>query len=98
MFPGKQEKYSELMDSTNSIGIDFLRTDLEAAQTFINVAETSSSPETQVRNYGKALEGYRTVLHFLPRVLPSPEELADIRGKLEKIKLQLEQAGFPCTT
>lgn len=90
-------KHAELMDQTNSAGIGFLRTDIEAALTFIQVAETSSSPETRVRNFGKAMEGYRTVLHFLPRVVPSPEELADMHHKLDQIRLHLEQAGFPVT-
>jgi hypothetical protein len=88
------QKYSELIDQSNRTGIAFLLTDLGAALTFIQVAETSSSPETRVRNYGKALEGYRTVLRFLPRLLPSAEELEQIQHKLEQIRLLLEQAGY----
>ncbi|WP_109489031.1 hypothetical protein [Occallatibacter savannae] len=95
MCADQHQKNAELIDQTNTIGIEFLRTDIEAALTFIQVAETSSSPENRVRNYGNALEGYRTVLHFLPRVLPSPDELADMQAKLEQIKTKLQQAGFP---
>jgi hypothetical protein len=94
----KGERHSELIDRTNSIGIDFLRTDLRAALTFIQVAETSSSWESRDRNYRKALEGYRAVVHFLPRLVPSPKELAEIETKLEEIKLQLERAGFPVSS
>lgn len=89
----RNQKQAELMDRTNSIGIDFLRTDIETALTFILVAETSSSLESRERNYGKALEGYRTVLRFLPRVMPSPEELASMHNKLEQIRVKLEKAG-----
>lgn len=98
MFPGEHQKHAELMEHTNEIGVDFLRTDIEAALTFLQVAETSSSPETRVRNYGKALEGYRTVLHFLPRVVPTAEQLEEMHLKLDQIRQQLEQAGFPVAT
>jgi len=90
----RHEEHAELMDRSNSIGIDFLCTDIQAALTFIQVAETSGSMETRVRNYGKALEGYRTVLHFLPRVSPSPEELASMQDKLEQIRVKLAKAGY----
>ena len=82
------------MDRTNSVGVDFLRTDIEAALTFIQVAETSGLPETRARNYCNALEGYRAVLHFLPRVVPTADELASMREKLERIRVKLEKAGF----
>ncbi|MBS1802236.1 MAG: hypothetical protein JST28_02660 [Acidobacteria bacterium] len=98
MFSDRNDKHSGLMDQTNKVGLDFLRTDLEAALTFIKVAQTTSSSESRSRNFGKALEVHRTVLHFLPRLFPSPEELKEIDSKLEQIKLKLEQAGFPVGT
>lgn len=87
-------KHAELIDRTNSVGVEFLRTDIEAALTFLQVAESSNSPETRTRNFGKALRGYTTVLHFLPRVIPTDEELSDMRNKLEEIKVRLLSAGF----
>jgi len=96
MYLDSGEKHSRLIERSNAIGIDFLRTDLVTALTFIQVAETSNSPETSTRNFRKALEAYRAVLHFLPRLLPSTAEFEEIRSKLEQVRLHLVQAGYSC--
>jgi hypothetical protein len=88
-------KHSDLIERTNRAGIDFLFTDLEMAFTFLHVAETSTSSQARERNLVKAQEGYRTVLHFLPRVVPSPIQSAELHEMLEKLKHRLEEAGLP---
>ena len=88
-----EKKHSELIEETNRIGGDFLKIEAEAALTFVQVAETSVSPESRARNYANALLGYRTLLRYLPRVALTPRETFEIRRKLEKLKVQLEQGG-----
>ena len=88
-----EKKHSELIEETNRIGSDFLKIEAEAALTFVQVAETSTSPENRARNYANALLGYRTLLRYLPRVVLTPKEAFEIREKLEKLKVQLEQGG-----
>jgi hypothetical protein len=98
MFASQHEKHSELMERANTVGIDFLRTEIHTAETFIQVAETSSSPETRARNFGLALKGYRAVLHFLPRLVPTPDERIEIDQNLDKLKQRLGEAGYSSET
>jgi hypothetical protein len=88
--------HRELIERTNRAGVDFLFTDVEMAFTFIHVGETSTTREARDRNFGKALRGYQTVLHFIPRVSLSAVERADLEQKLHKLKARLEEAGFCC--
>jgi hypothetical protein len=88
--------HRELIERTNRAGVDFLFTDIEMALTFLHVGETSISRETRDRNLGKALQGFRTVLHFLSRVVMSTEQRIDLEQKLHDLKSRLEQAGISC--
>ena len=88
----------DLIERTNRAGVDFLFTDIEMAFTFLHVGETSTSPETRDRNFGKSLQGYRTVLHFLSRVVLSPVQRTDLEEKLRNLKNRLEKAGVSCAT
>jgi hypothetical protein len=87
---------SELIERTNRAGVEFLFTDVEMAFTFLRVGETSTSRETRDRNLANALQGYRAVLHFLPRVVLSPVQEIDLQEKLHNLKSRLEQAGIFC--
>jgi hypothetical protein len=87
---------SELIERTNRAGVEFLFTDMEMAFTFLQVGETSTSRETRDRNLANALQGYRAVLHFLPRVVMSAVEMVDLQEKLQNLKSRLEQAGISC--
>lgn len=87
-------KHTELMEQTNRIGIDFLKVEVEACLTFIRVANTSNSSSIRARNYGNAVIGYRTLLHYLPRVVLTKRENLDFRRKLDDVKLQLQQGGY----
>ena len=89
-----EKTHAELMEQTNRIGVDFLKVEVEAVLTFIRVAETSTSPVTRARNYGNALIGYRTLLHYLPRIVLTKGEMSEFRQKLEDLKLRLEEAGY----
>ncbi|HEY1578677.1 MAG TPA: hypothetical protein VGF82_16535 [Terracidiphilus sp.] len=90
------KKSSDLIANSNQIGVDFLRTDLDAGLTFVSVAKTTTCLETRARNFSKALKAYETVLRFLPRVTPSVGEQTEIMSKLEDLRADLERAGFPC--
>lgn len=60
----RNPEQSDLIERTKRAGVEFLFTDLEMASAFLHVGETSTSRETRDRNQVKALQGYRTVLHF----------------------------------
>ena len=88
-----ERKHSELVEETNRIGADFLKIESEAALTFLQIAETSTSPENRARNYANALLGYRTLLRYLPRVVLTPAETFEMQQKLKNLKVRLEQGG-----
>jgi hypothetical protein len=98
MSANQNEKHSDLMERANTVGIDFLKTEIQTAFTFIQVAETSSSPETRARNFGLALKGYHAVLHFLPRLVPTPDERTEIDQSMGKLKQRLGEAGYSSET
>lgn len=89
-------KSLQLIENSNRIGVDFLRADLDTGLTFLKIACTTTYPDGRARNFAKALLAYRTVLRFLPRVTPSPDEQLEIRAKLEELRLRLEGAGYSC--
>jgi hypothetical protein len=86
MSANQNEKHSDLMERANTVGIDFLKTEIQTAFTFIQAAETSSSPET------------RAVLHFLPRLVPTPDERTEIDQNMVKLKRRLGEAGYSSET
>ena len=87
-------RHSELREQTNHIGVEFLLTELKMASTFLGIAESSDSPDARSRNYDKALEGYRSYLHFLSRVAPKMEEISELERIQKEVKQRLEQAGY----
>lgn len=63
------------MEQKNCIGIEFLKVEFETSLTFIRVAKTSISSEIRARNCSNAVIGYRTLLHYLPRVVLTKGEV-----------------------
>lgn len=90
------QKSARLIENTNRIGVDFLFADLATGLTFLQVALTTTHSEGRTRNFDKALQAYRTVLRFLPRVVPSPNEQLTIQKMLQELKTGLEDAGYSC--
>lgn len=57
---------SALRAESNQSGIDFLRTEVGLANTFLDVSETSRQPDHQEQARRDALTAYRSIQRFLP--------------------------------
>jgi hypothetical protein len=80
-------------DSLSRTGAAFLITDLAVAGTFLDVARSSFSEETQRRNHKNARRAYDSVLTLLPKVKVNEAELQTINKKLALVKERLKAVG-----
>jgi hypothetical protein len=83
----------QVLSDANARGVFFLLTELDTALTFMEIAATSHRADTVQRNHQNALEGYRTVQRFLPRVKPSLAQRRVINEKLATLKAWLRKVG-----
>lgn len=86
--------FTRLREESNRIGIDFLLTELDTAFTFLDVAKTTGSPETRVRNRSNAHEAYVIAQRMQTRVVMEPRQKAMFDEKLELLKETLQDLGF----
>jgi len=84
----------QALAEANAGGVSFVLTELDMALTFIDLAQTSHRAETVRRNHKNALEAYRTVQRFLPKVKPGVAEQKEINKKLATLKTWLLRAGY----
>ena len=84
----------DLLEETQRVCAQFLLTDLNAALTFLDIAEFTDSADTRQRNREHALAAYQTVLRLLPRISPSDDGLFALREKLQILKARLLGLGI----
>ena len=77
------KKFEQLRKETSAIHLDFLLTDLGAASTFLDIAQTTQNCETRSRNVQNATDAHDAVLKFFPRVTMSVQQNADVQLKLD---------------
>jgi hypothetical protein len=82
-----------ILRDSNRIGVKFLLTDLDLALTFLTIASTSGNLETTLQNWRNARKAHDAVLHLLPRLTPTNEELQSINDKLSALRLRLDAVG-----
>lgn len=82
------------MEQTLRVCVQFLLTDINAAHTFLDIAEFTDSADTRKRNQEHALTAYQTVLRLLPRIFPSDDELSALREKLQILEARLLGLGL----
>lgn len=82
-----------LRTDLNATGVELLLTDLDAALTFLDVAEVTGIEETARRNHHNARRAYDTVLHLLQNLRPTAEQQQLIDQKLAVLRARLEAVG-----
>jgi hypothetical protein len=80
--------------AANASGIEFLKTELRLANTFLDRAETTKVHEHQLQSREDTLKAYRAVLKFLPRLLVSAEEKLDLDTQISALKKRMRLAGL----
>ena len=83
----------ELMQQLNQRKIDLIKTDLDAARTFAQIARDSSDPEKASRNRRNARKGYDTVNHLLSTADVQPGERQTLETEIAALKSALTQLG-----
>jgi hypothetical protein len=84
----------EIIDQSNQTGVQFLFAELKTASTFLDVANVTQVVETRDRNRAHAWKAYCTALRLMPRVVPSPEEAAELEKQITQLKKELEEVGY----
>jgi hypothetical protein len=82
-----------ILRDSNRIGIQFLFTDLDVALSFLTIAATSGNLAIKQRNWRNARKAHDAVLHLLPRLTPTNEELQFINERLSALRLRLQALG-----
>jgi hypothetical protein len=80
-------------ETYNNSAVSFLKFELSLAHTFLDLAESSRQQERRIRNVQNALEAYRTVLRFLPRVAISEVECLTFDWELCILRDRLISGG-----
>jgi len=75
---------------SNQVGIQFLRTELKAGHTFLDIAEVTDVEATRRRTTRIAWQAYDRVLGLIPRLELSFAEHDELKGKLEDLKRRLK--------
>jgi hypothetical protein len=78
---------------SHQAGVDLLITDCRMALTLLDMAETTTLPESRSRQIGEAHHAYDTILHFLHRLSPTAEQAQQLNTQLEKLRTRLRAAG-----
>ena len=88
------KSFDQLQQETAALHVDFLFTDLNAASTFLDIAETTRNIETRARNVHNATIAHDAVLRFLPRVTMSARQNTDLKEKLDALLARIQTFGL----
>jgi hypothetical protein len=79
-----------LRERCHDVTMSFLRTDLEIAHTFCNLAKSSQDPDRFNMLVRAAHSAVETVSTFMWKTKLDPRELDHLTAKLELLKFELE--------
>ena len=84
------KSFAQLQEETRAAQLDFLLTDIGAANTFLDVAKTTREPATRARNVEHATVAYDLVLRMSKRAQMSSKEAEDVQNRLGLLKGRLD--------
>jgi hypothetical protein len=79
-----------VLQQSNEVGIDFLRTELDTGHTFLDIAQVTGVVSNRLRTLESACRAYETVNRMIGRLDLSPEEDVELHGKLAELKRRLD--------
>ena len=85
--------FLESVETAKAKTVDFVRIELDTAETFADIALGASDEDKKERNRRNARKGFDTALHFLATVAPTPEEQEVITARIASVKSKLEKLG-----
>ena len=81
------------VSESNRVGADFLINDAKTAITLLDLAETTNNDENCSRRVDEAHKAYRSILSFVGRLKPGPEQMKILRRDLAILARRLKVAG-----
>ena len=86
--------FSKIIEQSNQAGVGFLMVEIDAALTFLQVANTTTNKETAGRNRDNAHLAYKTILRYVDRVRLEGAEQVDFKEKFLELQNGLIKAGY----
>jgi hypothetical protein len=83
----------EAAEDLNKLKVDFIRTDLDIAVTFAQIASQTGESEKTIRSQRNARKGYDAVFLAISTAALTHFERENIRRKLESLKSALQKLG-----
>jgi len=93
--PGDQEfaelsaRASEIEAQARKIGLDFLRSELDVADTLVTLAETTANGESVIRNLSNAWRALKVAQEFAEQIQMDPIERHTFRDRHGALCLRL---------
>lgn len=82
--------FEQLQTETNAVQLGFLLSDLNAAFTFLDIAETTRNGDTRARNVQNATVAYDTIERFRPRVVVTEQQGAELQQQLNLLSRRIQ--------
>jgi hypothetical protein len=79
-----------VLEESNRIGIEFLRTELEAGHTFLDIADVTDVETTRKRTRQHARRAYDLVLRLMVRLNLSLADEDELHCKLNDLRRRLD--------
>jgi hypothetical protein len=83
---------NKMLGLVHESGAEFLRTELDTAFTFAQIAEGAVRSKRK-RSLSKAREGYDALVHFRPKVKLTSEDAGEIDSAIARLRSTLRQLG-----
>jgi hypothetical protein len=80
----------QVLEESNRIGIEFLRTELVAGHTFLDIANATDIDATRERTRENARRAYELVVRMMVRLNLSLADQAELQAKLNDLKRRLD--------
>lgn len=79
--------------SVRNNAFEFLRTDLDTALTFLDLAKSTDKVATRQRNYANARRAYDAVVRLMQKVSLDDTQRGELAERLALLKSRLQNVG-----
>jgi hypothetical protein len=79
-----------VLQQSNEVGIQFLRTELDTGHTFLDIAQVTAVESTRLRTLENACRAYESIVRVIGRLELTREEDLELHGKLAELKRRLD--------
>src|SRR5579862_1425946 len=88
--PPRTQPWLKMSEKHEALRLQFIHTELDLAETFCQLAATSTSDPRSRRNISNAEQAYQVVVRFFDEAALEPEVGREIAGRLRHLEAQLD--------